>query len=889
MRKSKSASFDNPFQVGSAALPPWDRQGGHTADLSDRVGSKIAVGNGAAARLLGTKKDYLSKFLASGILKDGRIVERNFGSHQATFICIDEEYWSRLYLQIGEIPTEVDLDDPSVHWKHGDSDVVERRCICIRGSASHSGVNITITTNRRVYRIRAISHRNKVTIGCNWLYPLDQPDGSLDSPTPPGARRRWFASERTGLVTRFALFPLGASLKHLVIQWAQSLLQPCTADLNAYKKLRRLADISSEEAHPDNIIDAILFRLLEVGTISAPEVRQWIELPTPRGKTVEDLKLRATGLRRQGFKMNRGERSTLEDMQHRFPFLSDMPETCLTDAEAHPAPPEAARRVALGMEAMADHAAFFCFCAARYYAHSALIVQTTRLLSRLEALASRAGLPVSLDGDIDPVIRYLLTSPDCEAVHPSTKLSMVHAVLFAIRTMRRFVRHHPSARLERYCPKIPSSWLTTVAADLRRAANARYRLNRKARVDRHAGRLSELQFAADLNFEQVVITNQTLLAAQSELGDADYIDVPVILTIVDQKGRLLDGKQQTNWRIWKREPFCRSLLHSGLDQQTTGSLRSAATAHWPDANGGYIHEYRGIEGLLGSRPIIPFFVRCWMYGLIANPALLPARVRHKRSQILRQLKLPGKTGGDREGLFAGEDYQMDVWRASLRQHRVIAFLPAFEHALRFAHLGMSSVLENLSRATAWMQQTQDQSGWDIRRLNGRPTAGFLAIDKQSNSTEVDQDMTWFPVGTAHLRMLSELTQLTCERCGYLDGKLPQIRQPHNMAWKRADHQPWVFSFSGNVLKLSELQAFLRFLLPGFGDIKFHDLRHLGANAAFEAGVPGWMIRLTLNHSSSTLWEYYSQLTDRQLRALEDVHVRTVFERGAAARTLEKAA
>jgi hypothetical protein len=267
---------------------------------------------------------------------------------------------------------------------------------------------------------------------------------------------------------------------------------------------------------------------------------------------------------------------------------------------------------------------------------------------------------------------------------------------------------------------------------------------------------------------------------------------------------------------------------------------------------------------------------------MVNATHLPAHVRRKRHAVLRELKLPGSNRGE-QGLLYGSVGEMDLWRISLRQNRTIVFLAPFEHALRFAHLGMTSVLENMSRTTAWMQQTQDQSGWAVRRLNKQPVAGFLAHDKVSRNKDLPDTMSWFPVGPKHLEEAAELAAMTCERCNYADGLLPEINHEPLMLWKRPEPAAWLFSFDGRIVNSGSMGRFLRFLLPGQGYISYYDFRHLMANAALAAGMPGWIIRLALNHGSSDLWQYYAQQSARQIAAIEAISRQAIVERSADAR------
>ena len=880
------------YRVGAAALPPWDRSGGAMEDLTDRIGRYVAVGPRAAHPLLEAGYERIRTFFTEGILREGRIVEAPFKRSGTTFVCVAACYWSRLYLEPGECPITVRFGDAAKWtWDAGKTDVEGRNCIRVRPHRDGTCDDMTIDTDRRTYRIRLVGHDAKVTIGCSWTYP-----GGTAASTPAGEQRPRHSS-RAGTIrtTRYIIFKLGKSLGDLVMEWAQTLVPTKAWQIQKYKTLRRRARVGVGHPHPPMILQAVFKRLMKVGTISEPEIRQWLEVDGKGQELIDYFKEIATGLRRNRGALPGGVSPSPNDMLDPFPFLAGLPETCYEDEETYAAAPERARAIAWTMNGLAPSAALFCAIAPRYLRRPDAIVRSLQTIAALERIAEGAGLRLALDDpdSIDVVASHLLESPACSHLSGITRFEMLSMLRLLIRTLRRYIRFkdpdnaHGLAALR---PAEVSRALSVRLWEMSKDLGAQSRVRRKRRVFQYAGKLSELEFAADLNLEQVVIVTKALASAAKDLGSRDWTDVPVPMTIVDPKGQLRPGKQVCTWRVWKPLPYHRLLLSKTSEPQEIkrlknriGALESAPEG---DAPLELIHEYRGTRGTAGSKPIEPFHVTCWRYGLIARPSRLPTRIRHKRQTILQELRLPGYSS-DKAELLCGSESRMDLWRISLRQHRTIAYLDAFEHALRFAHFGLSSVLENFSRPTAWMQQTQDQSGWEVRTLNGVKTAGFLAHDKQTG--ELREEMTWFPVGPKHQEEAMELANMTCRRCGYSDGFLPEIHHLQRERWKRPDRQAWLFSYNGSILITSYLHRYLRFLLPGWGRVTYYDFRHLGANAAFEDGVPGWMIRLTLNHGLTNMWEYYATQSAAQTARFEDSFVRSRFERSAHARSSRAAA
>lgn len=875
------------YGVGSNSVPPWDRTGGAALNLAALVGEFVATGPKTAAKLLGSKREGIRSFLTEGILREGRIVEALLKPSGTTFVCVSACYWSRLFLEPGERLVSTEFGEPALWLTDSDGrDVEGRVCVRVRAHQERSSDDMTVVTDRRTYRIRLVGHGTKVTIGCSWTYA-----GGVSASTPAGETRRWWAA-RAGTVrpTRFIIFKLGKSLREHVMDWAHTIEPRKTWQLRKYKTLRRRANVPAEDPHPPAIISAVLKRLMEVGTISEPEVRQWLEASGEGQEMVDMFKELATGLRRNRFPLPAGLSPIPEDMLDPFPFLAGLPETCYEDEETYAEAPDRARAIAWMMNGLAPSGALFCAIAPRYFRANPVIERTLQHIATLERIAERAGLRIALDEpeSVEAVADHLLDSPDCAYLSKSTRCGMLWSLRVLVRTLRRYIRFRDADNahgLAALRPAELSRKFSDRLYDLMLTVGQEYRESRKGRVFKFAGRLSELDFAADLNLEQVILATKALASGKNDLGAKAWIDLPVQMTIVDHRGRLMPGKQICTWRIWNPLAYHRLLRKRTSDrheiehldvmiEELEAAVRTGQTLE-------PIHEYRHTRGVAGSTPIEPVHVICWRYGLIARPARMPARLRHKRHMILRQLKLPGCIV-QRSELLAGSEAQMHLWRISVRQNRTVAYLDAFEHALRFAHFGLSSVFENFSRTTAFMQQTQDQSGWALRPLAGVKTAGFLAHDKQTG--ELKEEMTWFPVGPAHQKEGMELAAMTCRRCGYADGLLPEIPHLVREQWKRSDHQAWLFLYNGSVLVTSYLHRYLRFLLPGWGKITFHDFRHLGANAAYEDGVPGWIIRLTLNHGMTNMWEYYAEQSAAQNAKFEESFLRARFERSALARS-----
>lgn len=878
------------LSVANKSLPPWDRvTAGFRTDLSGHLGRYVVTGPHWATQILDIDGKSLPTFVAAGIVREARIVERP--SDQTTFACTTADYDTRFHLEYGETLLNLQFGRPAA-WDHDAdcSDYDGRICVRIRPLTNGTTDDLTIVTDKRTYRIRLVSNPHRVTIGCSWTY--DRPVTMHASGRPlglPGDRTVRHRKEGMAQTSRFILFRLGPPMRMQLMGWAARLNKVKARQLAAYKTMHTRSGVPHAWKHPRTIMDAVTARAMSVGSFSEGELRQWLPIPEDFQAAVDAVK--AHGKRTLVERLALVDRvPTPSEMAQAFPVLAGMPETCLADAETFAEPPERARRIAWSMGPMAEHAAFFCIAAPRHIRRPDVITSTLRDLKVLERLAIDAGLPTDLaNADaVGGLIDHVSSSPAADTLTPKARYGVARSLMLVVRTVRRHIRLHDRTGDRGTWRLRPVD--TAAVADTLGRLNAMGRglisdwhMNRKARVFRHAGRVRELEFAADLNLEQVVHTTRALAKAAKLLDDDDWIDVPVLTTIVDSRGRLLPGRQQCIWRVWNAAAYLRRLLAATGDKAERGRIQAYLDRIAAGTPMAPITEYRQTVGLTGSTPVEPFVVRCWRHGLLALPATLPAIVRRRRLAVLRELKLPGFVKSE-QALFHGTTDEMDIWRMSLRRHRTIAFLAPFEHGLRYAHYALSTVFENLARTNAVLQQVDDQSGYEVRRLNKQPVVGFLAHDKVSPQGDLPDTMSWFPVGSKHLEEQKELVAMTCTRCGHANGVLPEIRHVETLIWKRPEAAAWIFQFNGKPIHPGTIGRLLRFLLPGHGRITLHDVRHLMANAAHAAGVPGWIISLALNHGKSDLWLYYAQLSNQQESLLEAASVRAIVARSADARS-----
>lgn len=265
---------------------------------------------------------------------------------------------------------------------------------------------------------------------------------------------------------------------------------------------------------------------------------------------------------------------------------------------------------------------------------------------------------------------------------------------------------------------------------------------------------------------------------------------------------------------------------------------------------------------IGERSEMPFFVLPFAMATIAAPNGLDVRSRRIRHRALLRTGLPAYTACS-GGLLTFDRCGWSVYRYALARNRVIVPVKEFGTAMRFASVAYDLSRDTLARPHEVLQTVQDADGWSVKRVRGQAQAGFEAFPKCGPGKPLPKEPVWFPVSNDTFKGALALAERISGIHEYENGHLPMVTPLPAVGWKLPGDAALIFQWNGKALRMDEIALFLRYLLVGWREVRWYDLRHAGANEMREAGVPMRYIRAMLNHSDLRIAGYYARWTKRQ--------------------------
>ena len=335
--------------------------------------------------------------------------------------------------------------------------------------------------------------------------------------------------------------------------------------------------------------------------------------------------------------------------------------------------------------------------------------------------------------------------------------------------------------------------------------------------------------------------------------------------MLDEKGRILSGSQRTYWTIWRASaiiPTIRTTHGTVVERDEQGLTSLAALTESGERPDEIFFEYNGCVPLVGERSEMPFFVLPFAMATIAAPNGLDVRSRRIRHRALLRTGLPAYTACS-GGLLTFDRCGWSVYRYALARNRVIVPVKEFGTAMRFASVAYDLSRDTLARPHEVLQTVQDADGWSVKRVRGQAQAGFEAFPKCGPGKPLPKEPVWFPVSNDTFKGALALAERISGIHEYENGHLPMVTPLPAVGWKLPGDAALIFQWNGKALRMDEIALFLRYLLVGWREVRWYDLRHAGANEMREAGVPMRYIRAMLNHSDLRIAGYYARWTKRQ--------------------------
>ena len=680
------------------------------------------------------------------------------------------------------------------------------------------------------------------------------------------------SGSKAGKPTYWMRIDPSKDIQRVYEDWAADLpLLTKHKQFDLYKSVRRWMRVVARYPHPHNVLLGAAIKLEEIGSFHKTEIAAFLPLPEcVRESTTQALKaLCGEAGRRLALQ---GAVPSVDSLCEREPRLRAIPETHFTNPGIE-APCPASRRCLGQVERIFPAASSFLVLFAPKSRAPRRTSEIARAFLRFDQeFAKRHPESDHRDQEaIGDTLKHIITDDECRSRYRYyVRYRLVSFVLSSMRQMKRWIAHaDPEAAggmedLTLATPADLDEIVELFHAEFKgRKGSAEGR--RKAHSDKVSDALPEIDDCTTFRMEQLKGIEAGLDAAATKLPACGSLRCAIDTTVLDEKGRILSGSQRTYWTIWRASaiiPTIRTTHGTVVERDEQGLTSLAALTESGERPDEIFFEYNGCVPLVGERSEMPFFVLPFAMATIAAPNGLDVRSRRIRHRALLRTGLPAYTACS-GGLLTFDRCGWSVYRYALARNRVIVPVKEFGTAMRFASVAYDLSRDTLARPHEVLQTVQDADGWSVKRVRGQAQAGFEAFPKCGPGKPLPKEPVWFPVSNDTFKGALALAERISGIHEYENGHLPMVTPLPAVGWKLPGDAALIFQWNGKALRMDEIALFLRYLLVGWREVRWYDLRHAGANEMREAGVPMRYIRAMLNHSDLRIAGYYARWTKRQ--------------------------
>lgn len=669
-------------------------------------------------------------------------------------------------------------------------------------------------------------------------------------------------------------------IQRLYDEWANALpVFSKHRDFNVYKDARRWMRVDPHHPHPYNILLGVAIKLEQIGSFHKTEVAAFLPLNEPvRAKTSLALKdLRPEATQRLA---SSGLTPSLDSLASRAPRLRELPETAFAD-DGEKQPNAVSRRYLAQTQNLFTAAAGFIFLFAPKSRNEWRTVEIARAFLRFdqEFTSHHASSDHRDRKAVSDTFKRLICDDECKKRYSYyVRYRTISFVLSSMRQMKRWLAHSDPDRslgFEELMLATPDDFDEIVAL-FRAEFKSRKRdteARRKDTSDRVSDALAEIDDCVLFRSEQLRETEAALLTAAEDLPAEGKLRCAVDTPVLDHKGQIQIGSQRNYWVVWRASSLIPTLrTRKGTcakeDEQALTSFANLIDLGKHEDE--LFFEYTGCCPLVGDQSEMPFFVTPFALATVAAPNFLNARLQRIRHNAIVRTDLPTYTSCSR-GLLGFEKHGFTLYRYAMNRNRIFVPIREFARAMCFASVAYRLSRDTLARPHEILQLAHDADGWAVKRVRGQAQVGFKAYPKVGANKPLPREPVWFPVSNRTFKEAMGLVASLVALGGHADGELPMVKPLAMSSWKMPDEAPLVFQWQGKALRMGEIALFFRYLLVGWRDLRWYDLRHAGANEMREAGVPMRYISAILNHSDLTISGYYARWTKRQKSKIVGKH------------------
>ena len=347
-----------------------------------------------------------------------------------------------------------------------------------------------------------------------------------------------------------------------------------------------------------------------------------------------------------------------------------------------------------------------------------------------------------------------------------------------------------------------------------------------------------------------------------EPGERERV-VGVELPVLDGRGALAGGTQKVWLRVWRCETALEDLDRVPSEQGQARARGLRRTDTLPPAAAGFIAEH--IDTIPVGRSVSrePWMLELDRLGVTGQFGRASPERKEARHRAIVDHGLPGSRH------TAAGTLNFDCRRAHIRRYglevgRHFAPIEQAEYGIRLAYHSLDCVNQSYNRLHEVRQQTRG----GFRRIDLPPELAVPDAEPWFRQDVIGKVPRWrdlaemLPVPLA-IRQTSRmeaiaLTELHKRHAGLR--VFPTMAAAYDFKWKCAPAQ-YVISSFGRTLNMGELHVLLEYLLVGWDDYGFQDFRHAEAEDAAFDGYSTKLIAFLLGQADIDNALYYSQLDD----------------------------
>lgn len=663
----------------------------------------------------------------------------------------------------------------------------------------------------------------------------------------------------------YVLLDPGTCCRQLYENWVAKRGMPITHyDFTLHRTIRRMCQINASETFPEIVLEGTFRRLNELGIFTEQETNVFLPL-NGNWRAVKDWFNARIGEHRRR-RMSLGATVELSDFRASLPkALSDLPRSCFCRVRGllYEAPSARIRQRLMAMVELFAPASLYCLFTAPRLRRPDQLREHIIAIERVEEVMKKfapnrqwtaADYTTALR---DYVLNGFARPQDVPSVRDVT-VRIWRMVAYRIRLFVKQADHELQRLLQPYVPPVYVVTRRLRAEIIQKFGNLRQegRANRKRDTQLALAELDIILEAATNRRDELKAFGDAFREVLDNISpDAIYEDFSVNVPIIDEKGSLVGGTQQVEFRAWRTTAAWWSLLGTdpsvGLKRIVQKRTAEKRVLECHD----FVVEHLGTKGIGNALPIDPYMIQLDRLCVTHCVATAAPDLKEARHSAIIRYGLPG-TRSISDGILNFGSKNSDLKRNALDAGRHFFPLEEVEHGIRLAFHMLDCVSQSFNRRNEIRQQVcrnwiqHDVIGDEIwHSQDVWPKVPKLVDLAQCEKVPLT-------LRESSLNEAIDLCNLHMRRCAF--SEFPVIDPARDLKWKCLPDM-YVISFNGRALASNECGFLFRYLLAGWPPFTLHDFRHVMAEDAALDGLHPALVAMLLSRTTIQNALYYMKL------------------------------